>query len=89
MDSVMRRAAKVDLNHGQIVDAFRASGALVYNIRQPVDLLVYHGGRYQAVEVKDGPRAPLTDAQKQFIAAGWPVTVVRSTGDVDAALRST
>ena len=58
----MRRAAKVDANQAQIVDALRSAGATV----QPLhavgkgcpDLLVGHRGVNLLIEVKDGSKPP-------------------------------
>ena len=88
----MRRAAKVDRNQAEIVDALRKAGATV----QPLhtvgagcpDLLVGYRGRNILIEVKDW-RAHKSDrvlnpAQKEW-HAGWKGQVAK-VEDVDAAL---
>lgn len=49
----MRRAAKVDANQKEIIEAFRSMGASVWVIKEPVDLLIGYSGRTCAVEVKN------------------------------------
>lgn len=83
----MRRAAKVDKNHAEIVDALRKSGWLVLSLaavgKGCVDILAYHLARdeLKMVEVKDGSKPPskqkLTPDQVYFHSL-WPVTIVRS-----------
>lgn len=46
------RALKVDANQAAIVDALRMAGVSVWVIGSPCDLLVYHRGRWQVLEVK-------------------------------------
>lgn len=91
----MRRAAKVDANQGEIVDALRAAGCGVVSLAAVghgiPDLLV-HGPFYPwallLLEIKDGSKPPsaqkLTDDQEKFHAR-WKgaIKVVRS---VDEAL---
>ncbi len=88
----MRRAAKVDGNHGEIVQALRRVGCRVLDLSRVgagcPDLLVSlpQRGRIpelMLMEVKTA-RGKLTQAQRIFDAAGWPVFVVRS---VDEALK--
>lgn len=89
----MRRAPNLDRNHHEIVDAFRAGGALVHSTAQLgggfPDLVVWHRGRYLLVEIKDGDAPPskqrLTEAEELFHHL-WPVSVVRSLEDVKALL---
>lgn len=74
----MRRAAKVDANHGKIVAALRKAGASVFSgaaLGQGFpDLIVGYGGRTFLCEVKDGSKPPsarkLTDDQVKF-KADW------------------
>lgn len=58
----MRRAAKVDRNHAEIVRAFRQIGASVQSLASMgggcPDLLVGWRGQNWLVEVKDGTRIP-------------------------------
>jgi hypothetical protein len=90
----MRRAAKVDRNHQEIVAALRDVGASVLSLaplgRGAPDLLVGFRGQVYLLEVKDGAKAP----SKQRLTADearwhqeWRghVAVVRS---VDEALRA-
>ena len=78
----MRRAAKVDANHGVIVEAFRAQGCGVQSLAATgdgvPDLLVGLGNRNHLVEVKDGSKPPsqrrLTSAQVEWHAR-WPSKV--------------
>ena len=83
----MRRAAKVDANHGEIVDALRKIGASV----QPLhavgqgcpDILVGWRGMNTVLEIKDGKKPPsarkLTEDQVKWHAE-WrgQVTVVET-----------
>jgi hypothetical protein len=91
----MRRAAKVDANHTQVVMALQAAGATVQSLAavgQGVpDLLVGFQGKTLLMEVKDGQKPPsarrLTEQQITWHGAwrGGPVAVVDG---VDAALRA-
>ena len=91
----MRRAAKVDTNKSIVVDAFKAAGCSVYDLRLPVDLMiggVGAAGRWmRLVEVKriEGKRNPkpakYTDLQKDFMAT-WKGTEVVTITDADGAL---
>ena len=78
------RCAKIDGNHNEIVDTFRACGCLVQSLARMgagvPDLLVQHGGskRLALVEVKTATGKP-TAAQEQFYEQGWKVYVVRDT----------
>lgn len=80
----MRRAAKVDRNHSEIVQAFRRLGYLVADTSRLgkgfPDLLVQKGGVW-LVEVK-APKGKLTKDQEAFVAQGWKVDVVRTVDDV-------
>ena len=90
----MRRAAKKDRNHVEIVEALRKVGATVVDLgavgHGVPDLLVGLGGKTMLMEVKDGQKSPsarhLTPDQERFFASwhGGPLAVVDS---VDAALR--
>lgn len=91
----MRRAAKVDANHTQVVMALQAAGATVQSLAavgQGVpDLLVGFQGKTLLMEVKDGQKPPsarrLTEQQLTWHGAwrGGPVAIVDG---VDAALRA-
>jgi hypothetical protein len=90
----MRRAAKVDANQEQIVQALRTAGATVQSLAavgQGVpDLLVGYQGETLLMEIKDGSRPPsqrrLTEQQLTWHGAwrGGPVAIVDGP---DAALR--
>ena len=57
-----------DLNEKQIFDILRAHGFQVYSIDTPCDAICAYGGLNYLVEVKNGPKAPLTPPQIKFIA---------------------
>jgi hypothetical protein len=86
----MRRAAKIDRNQPEIVEALRAIGCSVQPLHSVgggcPDLLVGKHGRNVVLEVKDGRRPPserqLTDDQIEWHAT-WrgSVFVVSSVED--------
>ena len=90
----MRRAARVDANHDQVVQALRAAGATVQSLAGVgvgvPDLLVGYQGKTILFEVKDGKKPPserrLTEQQLEWHGAwrGGPLAVVDGP---DAALR--
>lgn len=90
----MRRAAKIDANQTQVVEALRAAGATVQSLAavgQGVpDLLVGFQNKTLLMEVKDGRKPPsqrqLTEDQLKWHGAwrGGPVAIVDGP---DAALR--
>ena len=79
------RAAKIDANQPEIVEALRAAGCTVQSLasmgRGVPDLLVSHAQQVWVVEVK-GPKGTLTPEQVEWIAA-WqaPVHIVRTADD--------
>lgn len=87
-----RRAAKIDDNQPQVVDALRRAGVEV-RIMSAVgegfpDLLTLYHGVLRLIEIKDGSKPP--SAQKltlvqQAMARVWPVTVVRDEREALAA----
>ena len=91
----MRRAARVDANHEQVVIALQAAGATVQSLaavgKGVPDLLVGFQGKTLLMEVKDGNKIPskqkLTDAQISWHGAwrGGPLCIVDGP---DAALRA-
>ena len=86
----MRNAARSDENQGEIVEALRKAGHVVWCIKWPVDLLVRpaRGTHWLPMEIKDGSkRWQLTEDQTQFVmtAGDCPVAVVT---DVQSALRA-
>jgi hypothetical protein len=68
------------------VRVLRQLGVAVYNIRKPVDLLVWHRGVYHIVEVK-GSHKEYTQEQKEFLDR-WPgkVHTVRTAAEAVEAL---
>lgn len=70
----MRRAAKVDACHGEVVAALRKAGAHVTDLSAVgdgvADILVSYRGRWFPIELKDGTLPPskrlLTPAQKRW-----------------------
>lgn len=79
-----RRAARVDDNHREIRDAYRAVGAIVADTSGAgsgfPDMVVSFCGEVYLVEVKDGEKPPsatkLTKDQIKFHAAQLSVGVV-------------
>jgi Holliday junction resolvase len=92
----MRRASKVDANHGQIVEALRSAGASVTSLAAVgsgvPDLLVGYAGMWLLFEVKDGTKSPsrrrLTPDQEEWIKAsrGGPVWLITSIPEALEAL---
>ncbi len=82
----MRRAAKIDGNQNEIVDALRAVGAHVTSLAAVgggvVDLLCARAGVIALIEVKDGSLPPserlLTPAQRRWHAELYAVGKVRA-----------
>ena len=80
----MRRAARTDDNHSEIVSALRGCGCLVQSLaavgKGVPDLLVQRNDVLYLLEVKDGNKPPsrrlLTPEQEKFLAAGWRFQVV-------------
>lgn len=88
----MRRRARTDGNHGEIVEALRASGCSVQSLATVgagvPDLLVGIAGRNLLLEIKDGSKSPskrtLTPAEITWHGAwGGQVATVAT---VDEAL---
>jgi Holliday junction resolvase len=90
----MRRAAKVDGNHREVVQALKAAGCTVLSLaglgqRGVPDLLVARAGKLFLIEVKDGTAAKRQQqlrADQEAWAAKWngPVYLVKS---VDGAIK--
>ena len=90
----MRRAAKIDANQEQVVQALRAAGAVVQTLaavgKGVPDLLVGYQGKTLLLEVKDGSKPPserrLTEDQIKWHGAwrGGPLAIVDGP---EAALR--
>jgi hypothetical protein len=83
----MRHAARVDANQDQVITALRAAGAYVWIIGLPVDLLVGYKDRTLLMEVKTGPKKPLTALQHAFFANWTGGTLARVDGP-EAALNA-
>lgn len=89
----MRRAAKVDRNHSEVVNALRLVGCNVQDLSKVgdgcPDLLIGIPTVRKLVfaEIKDGAKPPcerrLTDAQVKWHARwnGYPVHIVESVSD--------
>jgi hypothetical protein len=82
----LRRAARIDSTHTEIVRTLRQLGVAVENIKKPVDLLVCYRGETSLMEVK-GTDGRLTKDQVEFIAR-WPgkVHIVRTPDDAIRAI---
>lgn len=92
----MRRAARVDDNQNEIVEALRAIGATVRVVTQGgglPDLMVGFRGQTVLMEVKDGKKPPsartLTPAEQKFFDEwrGGLLIVVNSVDEAIAALK--
>jgi hypothetical protein len=81
----MRRAARVDANQTQVIEALRAAGAYVWIIGLPVDLLVGYKNHTMLMEIKNGPKKHLTALQQDFFSKWMGGTLVRVDGP-EAAL---
>jgi hypothetical protein len=90
----MRRAAKVDANHAEIVIALRAAGATVHSMAALgggfPDLLVGYKNKTALIEIKDGSKPPsrrkLTKDQQDF-HANWKGGTLAVVDSAEAALR--
>ena len=88
----MRRAARTDANHEEIVKALRAVGASVQSLAAVghgvPDLLVGYLGKTILMEVKDGTKSPskrqLTEDQVKWIDS-WTGGSVFIVDNVEAA----
>lgn len=91
----MRRAAKIDANHHEIVDALRKVGASVHSLAAVgcgvPDLLVGYHGLTHLLEVKDGSKPPsarkLTKDQQDW-HRDWRGADVYVVTSVDDALKA-
>ena len=84
----MRYAARSDANQSEIVAALRASGASVFVLKLPVDLLVGYAGKTALVEIKDPTsrygKKGLNVKQSAFLM-GWNGGTVALIDSVEAA----
>lgn len=90
----VRRRARVDANHGEIVAALRSCGWTVIDTSRLgsgfPDLLIARGGRIELVEVKDGAKplsrqkATAAECQvyAQLLAAGVKVQYVTGVDQI-------
>ena len=85
----MRRDARTDANHAEVVKAFRSMGCLVLSLapigRDVPDLLVKCNGRLCLVEVKDGKKPPSSRRMsigQQAFADEWGTILITSLYDV-------
>jgi len=80
------RAPRLDSNHVEIAEAFKARGYRVLSLARHgegvPDLLVHrHDVGLRLVEVKT-PKGKIRRQQEAFQAKGWPVDIVRTTQDI-------
>lgn len=90
----MRRAAKIDANQPEIVQALRKAGASVQSLAGIgvgcPDLLVGFQGKTALVEIKDGQKvksAQKLTADQTDWHASWRGGTLATVDGVDAALR--
>ena len=79
--------AKRDMNEPEVFKAIRDEGITVEPTDQPLDALCGFNGYTFTIEVKNGPKAPLTDAQVKFLNT-WPGQSVVLTSEEEAILWS-
>ena len=88
--SIYRLAARQDGNHRAIVNALRAGGAMVYEIRRPVDILIGYAGKTALAEIKSLDtrygRKGLNDNQRSF-AETWNGGTFATVTDTEGAAR--
>ena len=89
----MRRAARKDNSQDALIDAFRAHGASVERIRQPVDLLICYRGIWLPVEIKSSEaeakrvtptriaQLAFADKHSGYVATVWDVAGVERVMD--------
>lgn len=65
--SKYRRAAKIDANQHEIVDALRAISGVSVQVGMD-DILVGYKGRTFWYEIKTGPKADVKETQKKLVA---------------------
>lgn len=81
----MRRDARVDGNHRDLLDLARALGGVVVDCRSVgqgcPDAYVFIRTHWRAIEIKNGAQASLTPAQEALHAQA-PITIWRTREDV-------
>lgn len=83
----MRRNAKIDSTHREVVKALRQCGFRVadtHALSGFVDVVAEKRGRVWLIEIKREKGGRLTASQQKLIADGWPITVLRTVDDVIA-----
>lgn len=85
--TIKRWAARADKNRSEIAQVFRDHGWIVYDLRQPVDLLCGKNNLTLLVEIKSDKKARLTQSQKDFMSTwlGGPVLTIRTKEDAISA----
>ena len=93
----MRRAAKKDDNHNEIVQYLEKAGCLVLDLSRVgegcPDLFIGYRGRLYLVEIKDGNKPPsarvLTSAQEKFHEKwkDYPLFIFKNDEDIKNFLR--
>jgi len=93
----MRRAARVDDNQPEIVEAFRRLGwsvLIISQLKNCCDIFVSKNGRTVAVEIKDGSKPPskrkLTEGEAEF-KKDWQgeYAIIESVEDVFSLAKTT
>jgi hypothetical protein len=87
----MRRAARVDANHAEVVSALKGAGYTVKSLaavgQGMPDLIVAKSGETVLIEVKDGNKPPsarkLTEPQEKFHRE-WAGRILTVTSPEDA-----
>jgi hypothetical protein len=83
----MRYAARVDENQAAIVKALRDTGAYVWIVGLPVDLLVGYKNHTWLMEIKTNEKKKLTKLQTDFFA-NWTGGTLCRIDSPEAALRA-
>lgn len=92
----MRRAARTDANHAEIVAALRKVGCYVESLAAlgggVPDLLVGRDGQWHVIEVKDGTKSPsrqkLTEDEVRWIESARRFAPVHVVNSVSGALQA-
>jgi len=80
----MRTAAKRDTAEAAIVQQLRQCGVVVFLLDEPCDLLTYHAGRWQPLEVKTGTGRRTKNQTADNVLA--PIPIVRDFDDACEAI---
>ena len=83
----MRHAAKVDINQAAICAALRSTGAYVWIIGLPVDILVGYENKTYLMEIKRNSKAKFTTLQLDFFER-WTGGTLCRVDSPEAALRA-